>query len=90
MLLIYIYIRYITKKQEKKRKVIPYNVIQQQSAYQITAFKHSPKLSPYIQVLLKWSKNKVLILLKAEEITMQKKSIKTKGMFGNSQLVITQ
>lgn len=67
-------------------------MIQQQSAYQITAFKHSPKLSPYIQVLLKWSKNKVLILLKAEEITMQKKkkSIKTKGMFGNSQLLITQ
>lgn len=47
-------------------------MIHKQSTYQITALNHSPKLSPNIQVLLKWSKNKVLILLKAEAITMPK------------------
>lgn len=41
-------------------------LVQLKEHYQVTSFKHSPELSPNIQVLLKRSQNKLLILLKSE------------------------
>lgn len=55
-------------------------VMTDRDSYQVTTFHHAPKLSPYIKILFKWSKNKFFILLESEAEKVQMAQIVTRQL----------